>query len=104
VGKREQKRKQMAELMERWQASGLTAEAFAKREKIPVSRLWYWKRRTGRATTAPTAFVPVRILQDETRETAPTFELTFADGRRLVGPLPVSSQVVLRLSGLRFGP
>ncbi len=37
----------MAELMERWQASGLTVGAFAKRETIPVSRLWYWNRRTG---------------------------------------------------------
>ena len=97
MGKREQKRRQMAELMERWQASGLTADAFAKREKVPVSRLWYWKRRTGRATTAPTAFVPVRILQDEPRETAPTFELTFADGRRLVIPAALTGRPLRQL-------
>ncbi len=40
MGKREHKRRQMAALMERWQASGLTAEAFVKRERVPESRLW----------------------------------------------------------------
>ncbi len=97
MGKREQKRKQMADLMERWQASGLTADAFAKREKMPVSRLWYWKRRTGRAAAAPTAFVPVQILQDEGRETVPSFELTFADGRRLVIPAALTGRPLRQL-------
>lgn len=97
MGKREQKRKQMAALMERWQASGLTADAFAKREKMPVSRLWYWKRRTGRTATASTAFVPVQIIQDERRETAPSFELTFADGRRLVIPAALTGRPLRQL-------
>lgn len=97
MGKREQKRKQMAEPMERWQASGLTADAFAKREKIPASRLWYWKRRTERATTVPTAFVPVRIPQDERREMAPSFELTFADGRRFVIPAGLTGRALRQI-------
>ncbi len=96
MGKREQKGKQMAALMERWQASGLTAEAFAKRERVPVSRLWYWKRRTGRAVATP-AFVPVQILQEEGRETAPSFELTLTDGRRLVIPAALTGRPLRQL-------
>lgn len=101
MGKREHKRRQMAELMERWQASGLTAEAFAKREKVPVSRLWYWKRRTRRGIVTP-AFVPVRVLQEEGRETAPSFELTLTDGRRLVIPAALTGRPLRQLlSALR---
>ena len=46
---------------------------------------------------APTAFVPVQILQDERRETAPTFELTFADGRRLVIPAALTGRPLRQL-------
>ena len=91
MGKREEKRRQMAALVERWHAGGLTAEAFAKREKVPVSRLWYWKRRIGRAIAAP-AFVPLQILPDTRPEPAPAFELSFADGRRLVIPAALTGR------------
>jgi hypothetical protein len=96
VGKRELKRRQMAELVERWRASGLTAEGFSRREKVPTSRLWYWKRRIGKAT-APPGFLPLQILPDERVEAPATFELTFADGRRLLIPAALTGRPLRQL-------
>ena len=101
MGKREQKRQKMSELMERWSASGLSARAFAKESKVPEARLWYWKRRATRKMRPP-AFVPVQILADERPVAAPCFELTFGDGRRLLIPPALTGPALRRLlSALR---
>lgn len=81
MGRREMKKREMARLMERWRASGLSGRAFSREARIPESRLWYWKRRAGGSN--PPAFVPVQIVPDEKTEAAAVFELVFGDGRRL---------------------
>ena len=100
MGRREKKRREMARLMERWRASGLSASAFAKEARVPEARLWYWKRRVG-ARESP-AFVPVQIVTDEKADDTAVFELTLGDGRRLRIP-PVLAGRPLRqlLSTLR---
>ena len=99
VGKREAKRREMAKLMTRWQASGKSAAAFARETGMPESRLWYWKRRIG-AAEAP-EFVPVRIVPEE-QPAAACFELTFGDGRRLVIPPALTGRPLRQLlSALR---
>ena len=101
MGKREQKRREMAGLVQRWRASGLTAEAFAKREKVAVARLWYWNKRI-RTPVVPPAFLPLQILPDGRPETTPCFELAFADGRRLVIPAALTGRPLRQLlSALR---
>ncbi len=100
MGKREAKRREMAKVLARWRASGKSAEAFAREAGIPVSRLWYWKRRIGDAE-APT-FVPVRIVPEEAPGTAAVFELTFGDGRRLLIPPTLTGRPLRQLlSALR---
>jgi hypothetical protein len=84
MGKREKKRREMAKLMARWRASGLSARAFADEAGIPETRLWYWKRRAS-GTEVP-AFVPVQVVADESARGASCFELVLADGRRLLIP------------------
>ena len=81
MGRHEAKRREMAKLMERWRASGLTARAFSRDVRIPESRLWYWKRRT-KANPAP-AFVAVQVVPDERPVCGEVFELMLAEGVRL---------------------
>ena len=81
MGRREAKRREMTKLMERWRASGLTARAFGGEARIPESRLWYWRRRL-KASESP-AFVPVRIVPDESPVSGAAFELVLGDSLRL---------------------
>ncbi len=57
-------RDEWADRVERWQKSGLSAEAFAKREGFQAKRLtwWRWKLRTS-ARPEPTPFLPVHIIE-----------------------------------------
>ena len=69
--------RQMRELLARWETSGLTQKAFAKRERIAYSTLLYWRRRlAGRGSRVPgrpsePAFASVRVVPDRPREAAP---------------------------------
>jgi hypothetical protein len=100
VGKRETKRREMAKLMTRWQASGKSAAAFAREAGMPESRLWYWKRRIAAAESP--AFVPVRIVDEGKPLAAACFELTFGDGRRLLIPPTLTGRPLRQLlSALR---
>jgi len=100
VGKREAKRREMAKLVTRWKASGRSAAAVAREAGIPASRLWYWRSRIGE-DDAP-AFVPVRIVPEEPRETERCFELTLCDGRRLLIPPTLTGRPLRQLlSALR---
>lgn len=100
MSKREAKRREMAKLMTRWQASGMSAGAFAREAAVPESRLWYWKRRIGAAEIP--AFVPVQIVADEKPPGAACFELTFGDGRRLLIPPTLTGRPLRQLlSALR---
>ena len=95
MGRREAKRREMARLMERWRASGLTARAFSREERIPEARLCYWKRRT-KASESP-AFLPEQIVPEEKTEEAAFFELFFGDGRRLRIPPELTGPSLRRL-------
>ena len=96
MGKREQKARKMAEVIERWQASGLSARRFAAESRIPEARLWYWKDRVRPGGAVP-AFVPLRILPQEGRAPAPCFELTLGDGRKLVIPATLTGRPLRQL-------
>jgi len=100
MGKRDSKRREMAKLMTRWQASGKSAAAFAREAGMPESRLWYWKRRIAAAESP--AFVPVRIVDEGKPLAAACFELTFGDGRRLLIPPTLTGRPLRQLlSALR---
>ena len=96
MGKREQKARKMAELIERWQASGLSSRKFAAESRIPEARLWYWKRRI-RARSVVPAFVPLQILSQETPVSSPCFELSLGDGRKLVIPAGLTGRPLRQL-------
>jgi hypothetical protein len=85
MGKREQKARRMAEVIERWEASGLSGRNFSVESRVPEAKLWYWKRRIG-VSHNPPAFVPLRILPEVSPSAPPSFELFLPDGRRLVIP------------------
>jgi hypothetical protein len=100
MGKREAKRREMTKLVSRWRASGRSAAVFSKETGIPESRLWYWARRAGR--TEPPAFVPVRMIAEESAATAASFELLLGDGRRLLIPAALTGRPLRQvLSALR---
>lgn len=48
-----------AAVVGRWRSSGLSAGAFAEREGISTSRLWYWSKRLSEPSTV--SFVPVTM-------------------------------------------
>ena len=48
-----------ATVVVRWRRSGLSAGAFAEREGISTSRLWYWSKRLSKPNTV--SFVPVTM-------------------------------------------
>ena len=81
MGKREQKRRKMAGVIERWERSGKSARAFSEEAKVAESRLRYWKSRIRREAVAQPGFVPVTILPDEPAGPALCFELSLGDGR-----------------------
>jgi hypothetical protein len=100
MGKREAKRREMVKLVSRWRASGKSAAVFSREAGIPESRLWYWARRA-RATEFP-AFVPVRVIPEESAPTAASFELLLGDGRRLLIPAALTGRPLRQvLSALR---
>lgn len=96
MGKREQKARRMAELIERWQASGLSARKFAAESRIPEARLWYWKGRVRPRAAAP-AFIPLQLVSQEAPARLPCFELTLGDGRKLVIPAALTGRALRQL-------
>lgn len=100
MGKREAKRGEMVKLVSRWRASGKSAGVFAREAGIPESRLWYWARRAS-ARELP-AFVPVRVIPEESAATGASFELLLGDGRRLLIPAALTGRPLRQvLSALR---
>ncbi len=65
MDKREQKRRKMADVIERWERSGKSARAFSEEAQVAESRLRYWRSRIRREAVAQPGFVPVTILPDE---------------------------------------
>jgi hypothetical protein len=48
-----------AAVLGRWRSSGLSADAFAGREGISASRLWYWSKRLSEPSSVSFVRVPV---------------------------------------------
>ncbi len=95
MGKRDRKRREMARLIERWRASGLSVRAFAREAHVPESKLWYWRKRVEGIEAA--AFVPVQIVSDETDDPGACFELLLRDGRKLRIPPALTGRPLRQL-------
>jgi transposase-like protein len=97
MDKRERKARRRQRLIERWQASGESAERFARRAGVSVATLWYWKRRC-REEKGPPGLVPVQLIGEGAGSEA-LLELLLGNGRRLLirGEVPMPALVnVLR--------
>lgn len=86
MSRRENKRKVMGRLVKQWQESGLSCAQFARQVGIPTSQFRYWVGLESRSLALSPGFIPIQIFADERFEASPCFELTLADGRRLVIP------------------
>ena len=86
-------RAEWAERVERWEASGLSAATFAKRERLVVKRLVWWRWKLRASSSAPTAspldFLPVRVVSTATTRpsTAGPIEIVLPNGRVVRVPL-----------------
>jgi hypothetical protein len=98
----------MRQHRENQRASGLTIEAYCKREKISPSSWWYWRKRliAQRSSSTPTAVAPVSFLRlsPQIAETA-KLEIALPNGARIT-TVPSCDPDALRrtirmLSGLR---
>ena len=79
--KKQRSRAEIAAILDRYEASGLTQRAFAKRNRLSVSTLQWWLRRNRtEQSSKPTTFVPVTIADTAT---ASRLELELSDGRRV---------------------
>jgi len=80
-------RAEWAKRVEQWEASGLSAAAFAKRERLVAKRLvwWRWKLRASPSARAasPLDFLPVRVVSTATARpsTAGSIEIVLPNGR-----------------------
>jgi len=58
-----------ARVLGRWRSSGVSAAAYAAREGISASRLWYWSKRLSERTSV--SFVPVPVPDGSRPEPRP---------------------------------
>jgi len=98
---------QMRRHRELQRTSGLTIQAYCKREHISPSSWWYWRKRLSKKFLSNhTAQAPISFLQLPTQSTdIQKFELTLPNGAQISMPLSCEPtflrQVVRSLSFLR---
>jgi transposase-like protein len=63
--RREDRRRQIRQLIDQWRESGETAAAFAERHGMGRRTFYRWRRRLARETTTRAGLVPVHVLADE---------------------------------------
>ena len=81
---RDRVRQKMTTLVRRWEQSGETREAFARRHGVTLASFEYWKRRTRReAAVAPVRFAPVHVVADRGESGSPSIEVVLSTGERL---------------------
>ena len=97
MGVRARKARRMKRVIERWKASGEGAAAFAKRARVSVSTLWYWRQRIGGEPEPGPTLVPLQVVADDAEQGMVRFELVFGDGRRLLIPAEVTSEALERV-------
>ncbi len=65
--------------LEAWRASGASLAAFARRERLGVQRLYWWKRRLGwdapQQALAPLSLVPAMVIGTSAASTGITIRL-----------------------------
>jgi hypothetical protein len=71
------------DLIDRQQGSDLSVMAFCRRCRIPVSSFYAWKRKLGRAPTAP-AFIEAKVVNGlPAKRSVGTMEVCLRGGRRV---------------------
>ena len=98
--------REMARLVARWERSGLTQAAFARRIGMPVATFTWWRHRLRRAARAPvppaarpptpSASAFTEVVLAAPRERAEV-EVVLRDGRVLRVPLSADGHAVRRL-------
>lgn len=68
-----------------WQRSGLSVSAFCRRYGLAEKHLYRWRRILAERDAEQTAFVPVRLLTENSSQDS-TLEVLMASGRRLRVP------------------
>ena len=79
-------RDEWADRVGRWQRSGLSAEAFAGRERLNAKQLTWWRWRLRTSATPPpepAPFLPVRIVEaaSPSANSTVSVEIALANGR-----------------------
>ena len=90
---REDVRRQMTALAQRWEASGETQAVFAQRHGLTEGKLRYWLQRAKRPHAKPVTFTPVEV-RDAWRLETGTIEVALATGERLVIAAGASADLV----------
>jgi transposase len=102
-------RAEWAERVARWEASGLSAAAFAARERLSAKSLvwWRWKLRTSPSvpTASPLEFLPVRVVRTATARpsTAEPIEILLPNGRIVRVPAGVDEADLERVLAVASG-
>ncbi len=111
MGKRERKQRAMVRMVARFEESGLTCEEFARRSRVSVAKLSYWRGRTREARGSghamreeATSQVDANLLPlslvlgpGSIEPHRPSFEIILTDGRRLIVPSDFSTEGLRRL-------
>ncbi len=70
--------------LEAWRASGESLAAFARRERLDVQRLYWWKRRLGwhapLRSLAPLALVPATVIEAPAPASGPLITIRLPNG------------------------
>jgi transposase len=94
----------------RWEASGLSAAAFAARERIDAKRLvwWRWKLRSTPPASSAAAidFLPVRVLDAQPARPSPAgpIEIALPNGRVVRVPAGFDAADLERVLAIASGP
>jgi hypothetical protein len=89
----------------RWQASGLSVQAFCARHGLAPASFYAWRSTLRRRDAPPAAFAPVQLLADADPPPPRPLEVVLADGR-VVRVAPGFDPLTLRqlLAVLREDP
>ncbi len=101
-------RAEWAERVARWEASGLSAAAFAARERLAARSLvwWRWKLRASPSPAAsPLDFLPVRVVSTAAARpsTAEPIEIVLPNGRIVRVPVGFDEAELERVLAVASG-
>lgn len=90
-------RRQMFEMIERWQQSGLSQKSFCEKESIKAYVFYYWYKHYRLAEQSPVSKSGFVKLEIEKTTVAACVEIHFPGGVRLVFHEPVGSDYLKAL-------